>query len=532
MNRSLQAPLDTDLLFQIDEWIDEESFKRAFFISPEPPSGVKFKFGLYKIRVSFIGGLEDDKTYVVTVGAGFKDLQRNSMAESYTFAFSTGGKLDHGQINGRIVSRKPGLIAALYRLDELGKPVIRIPPEEKKKKSKREGEDGEPEAYDYKGEYLTQTGEAGDFSFSYISPGDYRLIVFDDKNDDRIYTPGDEALGLFWRDLTVNEDTTENVIVNAVVRAAEPPAIRGIDAKDSQRLELILNRNLEFLPEKRQVSVVDTFSGDTLETQKLYRHHLDSARIVLETDKQDSLEYKLKINGGKDFWGEALQDSFFFIGNAYGDTLPPALTEYSAYGDSTFGQLNLVISEPVYVSEMLKGISLPDTGLTEIEIAPEIILPGKYSFTSPSFIMGDTIFFEQNTLVDKNNNRGADSTFSILIFPFEEPTLKEETGSVSGEIVLNQAEEPQPELPVVVIFISEGSEIMRESVRGAGKFTIESVPKGYYTFEAFIDADANGRYNYGLLRPFTPPERYTIADQDTFRVRAGWETAGIKIEFK
>jgi hypothetical protein len=46
--------------------------------------------------------LASDRTYVITIGSGATDMQKNRMADSYQFAFSTGNKLNKGEIYGRV----------------------------------------------------------------------------------------------------------------------------------------------------------------------------------------------------------------------------------------------------------------------------------------------------------------------------------------------------------------------------------------------------------------------------------------------
>lgn len=500
-NGDLRVPLKSNIFITVDEWIDGDSFQNAFFISPEPPGEAKFKIGLHKLTVKFKGGFEPERTYVVTVGTRFKDLRRNEMEKSVTFAFSTGNRLDYGMVQGKIGGDKAGFLAALYHLEE------GIDPEEEK------------------GDYLTQSGSEGDFNLSYLPPGDYRLMVFSDKDGDRLYDPGEEELGLSWMDFAVNEDTSRFIFIKTAVRMSSPPHIQSIDARDCEHLAIIIDRQLEFLPDVEDISIVDTLSGDTPSVIEFYMHPLDSCRLILRTAPLDSVDYLLHISGGIDFWGEVMCDSLTFRGNAGRDTLAPALLEYTAEGDSLSGILELVISEPVVEDSLLLGISFPDSFSLKPTPDVEMVSPGRYLITSSQFISRDTIFFNQMALVDEAGNRGIDSTLNIVISPTAAIIESGETGEISGEMIYHGDER------IWILFMADGGEVLKRILDGPGPFRLDKIPAGSYTFEAFIDRNGNGRYDYGLLNPFIPAERYTVADQDTFRVRVRWETTGVVIKF-
>jgi len=537
VNRSINVSPKTEILVEYDEWIDENSFINSFFISPEPSGEIKFKIGLHKAKIKFKGGLDSARTYVVNIGTGLRDMRGNNLSSSYNFAFSTGSKLDHGMVHGRVAGDKSGYIAALYLLDDNGDPILDLKDITKWEKTKKGDDIGLPTAYDFKGEYMTQTAENGEFILNFLRPGYYRLLVFSDRNKDRIYSAREDELGLYCNDFGINEDTSAFSIVNTVARDPGPPSVSAVDAKDNHYLELVLDRALEFLPDIAEVTIVDSTKGDTLEIQDLYRHPFDSTRISIYTSEQDSVEYTVYLEGGIDFWGENAIDTISFSGNPASDTLAPVIVEFTAEGDSLSGQLKLQISEPVNSNSLLDGISMNDSIFSVDSVYSYETAPGIFSLSSKYFTFGDTIFLNQSKLIDKMGNSGVDSVLTIFINPIETTVKDAKTGSLSGLISYVKGAVPMHGVPeysdeVVLLLISEGSLIDRVTFAAPGKFSINGVPEAYYTFEGFIDENRNGRYDFGRLNPFIPAERYTIADEDTFRVRANWETSGVKIEFQ
>ena len=535
LDGSIFVPRDAVIEFKVDEWINGDSFKNAFFISPEPAEEAIFKIGLYKLKVIYKNGFDENTTYVVTIGTDFNDHNRNPLEESYTIAFSTGSKLDFGMVKGTIVGGVgTGYIAALYQLEYLNSysdsSEIEL------------GEDDDEEEireirriigpYYKKGKYLTQSGKDNSFSLPYIPPGDYRLIVFSDKDKDRVYDPGTEELGLAWTDVSINNDTSRVIVVLPITRMPEPPFIQNVEAKNHTQLNVLIDRPLEFLPILSDFSIVDTTTGEGLKLENLYRHPIDSSVIIVNTGLQDSSVYSLKVSGGKDNWGESMSDSIIFNGNAGADTLAPVIVEASVKADSSGGVLSFLLSENVDASELAAGLSLKDSSTLSESIEVKRIDNWTYEIASKRFIINDTIYFNQRFLKDNSGNTGLDSTILLPVQPYEDIAPQNDFGTLSGTLYFNDKIPDRSKGKFKIYAVSTDNKLYGRFLDTAGFFKLDSLPAGHYTLEAYLDADNNGRYNYGLLYPFIPPERYTVAKNDTFRVRSGWETDGAVIDFK
>lgn len=500
LDGAVNVPLKTGLIFEVDEWIESQSFKDAFFISPEPSGRTKFKIGLRRIKVRFTEGLEKDRTYIVTIGSGLRDLKRNTMAKSFTIAFSAGAEFDYGLVQGRVLGGKAGLLAALYSLNGGFVPA------------------------EIKGDFLTQTGADGRFSFPFIPPGRYRLAVFTDTDKNRLFDPETDALGLAPYDISVNEDTTTGICVKTVKRKHYPAKIRSAESSHRERIDLKLDRPLEYLPKLNEITIIDTVSIESVHLLNLWRHPADSARLVLAVSPLDSIQYRITIAGGVDFWGMQMLDSLDFRGTAQIDTAPPFLIQRSAKGDTAGGRLEIVTSEPIIRSELSQSVSLTDTTVKIYTLTFDSLSYCKYSAFSTAFNAGDSLIFRQRFLLDKAGNRGADSTFIIVVEPLPAPIDSGELGAVSGiSASLDTAS-------AVIVLFQSGKEVLRRRVEAPGQFILKAVPAGNYTVEAFIDRNRNGRFDYGLLEPFRFPEK-CVALEDTFRVRAKWETGGIILRF-
>jgi|GEM_PF-1287143 len=491
--------LNQRIEIEISEWYDEQSFEDAFFISPEPPGKIKFKFKLKKVIVSFPEGLSENRTYVVTIGSGFRDLNRNSMESSHTLVFSTGYEFAHGVIQGKVEGGKNlNLVAALYNLAE------------------------DYSLLEDKGEYLTQTGKEGDFSFGYLPPAEYRLFVFNDKDKDRLFNPGAEDLGLACRDFSVNEDTSEFVSILMGVTFDKPPIIAGIDAVNNKTIRLKLDRPLEFLPDITQIDVFDTLNQLQLRITDVIAHPVDSTRVILFTETQDSVTYSFKIFGGIDFLGMTMDDSLFFRGNIQSDTTAPQILQFLAESDSTGSLIKIFTSEETNTAKLREAVTFADTGRSKPEITVKKERYGVYSLKSPAIIAGDSIALNLQNLVDNYGNGGPDTVMIYVIAEMEKEEAEDNKGTISGKALFFGNE------PLVIILQQNKTEISQQVLYDSGVFKFANVNSGYYTFKAFIDRDANRRYDYGLWQPFRNAEKFVVI-ADSFRVRERWETTGVEI---
>ncbi|MBL7192177.1 Ig-like domain-containing protein [bacterium] len=492
--------LNTSIEIRVNEWYKSDSFRNAFFMSPEPESRIKFKFGLKKITVSFPGSLQPDQTYVMTIGADLADNQGNRMSHSYTSVFSTGWKLDYGLISGKAAEDKAGYIAALYPLDQDFLPLEK------------------------KGKYLTQSGEDGSFTLPYLPEGDYRLILFGDKDGDRIYDPGEEELGLPHCDIPVRNDSTKGLLIRTIKRDARPPMIRSVNPRNAETVEIVLDRKIEIPPSVKQIAIIDTLSGKPVDINRLYPHPVDSLRFILDTSALDTVKYMITISGGIDHWGMTMADTFFFTGVTEADTIAPALLEFEISSDSVDTRISVITSEPVVKNPLTRSVVTGDSLKDTLTFKVKEIFPGKYELKSAELAPGDTIHFRTGVLTDAAGNTAKDSVITRIVTPPPKPKEKLIGGSISGQLSFEGA-------GPVVIRLLKGNKSTAEIVRNMpGEFQFKDIESGFYSLEAFIDGDGSGRYSYGLLDPFTYSEKYTLA-ADSIRVRAKWETGGLLVKF-
>jgi len=86
---------------EFSEPVLEGPFSQSLFVSPPLPFEIDWR-DADVVRLMLQDTLRPQQTYVITIGAGTTDERDNKMKSSYSFAFSTGRKIDQGSINGKI----------------------------------------------------------------------------------------------------------------------------------------------------------------------------------------------------------------------------------------------------------------------------------------------------------------------------------------------------------------------------------------------------------------------------------------------
>ena len=177
--------------FKFNEYVDRRSFEESFNISPLPSGETIFNWSGKEVEINFSKPFEKNRTYVVTLNRDLKDLRGGNKANtSYSFAFSTGSKLDSGKIRGRVYTDKIDRIKILAYLKNRfspGKidPVVDIPA------------------------FISQPSEDGEYLFTNLPEGNFRLFAISDEDRNNLFGKEFELISVLPDDITLNADSLQ-----------------------------------------------------------------------------------------------------------------------------------------------------------------------------------------------------------------------------------------------------------------------------------------------------------------------------------
>lgn len=192
----INVPRDIkELRIDFDEYINLKDINKQLIISPPLkkikkilPSGIANKYLLIKWNDT----LQANTTYNFNFGNAIVDNNESNALQYYNFAFSTGDKIDDLFVTGELKSmfsdsekkaEESNLVVGLYQ---------------------------EKDSMDYRQKpyYITKADPDGYFELNYLSPGNYRLLAFEDSNSNSVYDAGKEKVGFLKEPITLDKSVS------------------------------------------------------------------------------------------------------------------------------------------------------------------------------------------------------------------------------------------------------------------------------------------------------------------------------------
>ncbi len=511
---AVNVPSGNSVTLYFSEHIKKPTRGEAIFISPRPTTPPRTKWSSDRVTITFADSFKTNQTYIISVGTQVKDLRGNKLDSALTLAFSTGPTIAEGRTAGLITDDKgrpkSGLLVGLYDPTALSAaPLI----------------DSVYPAY------VIPTNAEGLFSIGYLPDGEFRMIAFQDLNNNGRFNPGKEPFALPDRQIVIGGETPiEDLMLTLIVADTTTPEILAASETSNGLLRIRLSRNIDLKHLHENPDQCILTSADS--------SRVIPARALLEAaDAQESV-----IN----FVPGPLTDSVYTVTLTYDgarsavrfpgveigpveDETPPALVQIRPEGPPVFAEevrIDLTFSERLdtnlftaetfllkLVSDTLIPITLEWRDPLRLRLSPQSQLTGgRYRLDMTEF-----------ELADKAGNRLGDSSRVHYFNVIDSDSL----GSISGETSVSIAGKEND--LVRLTFQKVGGRAF-DLTTSPGVFRID-LPGGRYLMSGFIDSDGDSLKSSGSIVPYLPAETMA-AYPDTISVRARFETAGIQFEFR
>lgn len=497
------------------ERMDENSVQKALFISPPLDYEINWSGGDELTLELTSDSLQDNQTYVITVGSDAQDSRRNRMSESYQFAFSTGDKLDTGKISGKVFGLSKKDLVYIYAYELSSKDSI------------------DPRFQ--KARFLSQSGQEGVFELNYLPLKNYRVFVIEDQNKNLLLDAAYERIGFPTKDVSLdsahNEFSELNFILTKIDTTA--PFVSSARAVFNNTILLRASEELKELANEN-IIITDTLKNDTLKINGITNSNESGSQYFIFTDIQDSTAYyKMTVSTISDTNNnDQIEPSVvYFSGSNKKDTtkfqlnylIPPDSTDnYPIYSD-----IKLEFTLPVNTNSINKSVHFNtksnDTlnGIWKwrelkegIFKLPDYFKPGEnYTFTLQSGLV-ESVWGD--TLPD------------TLISHYISTTSDENYGTVSGRAMIDTTFFSKLHLNIQTVKGKKQKFKVDKKINNG--FKINWLPEGYYTLNGYIDLDNNNKWTAGKIEPFQFSEPIYFQN-DTIRVRKRWETSDVVFQF-
>ena len=167
---------EREFVIEFDEYIVLDNVMQNLLVSPPLKVKPEVNAKLKKVYVKGLDSLVENTTYIFDFGNSICDFNEGNRLNGFKYSFSTGDYIDTMIFEGRVLegfTMKP--IADRYVM--LFKDTLFS------------------SLYDNDCAYITKTDSNGWFAFSNIANSDYRVLVLDDKNQNKRYDLPTESIG-------------------------------------------------------------------------------------------------------------------------------------------------------------------------------------------------------------------------------------------------------------------------------------------------------------------------------------------------
>ena len=498
------------------KYVEKRSLKDAIFISPTIKGNIELDWSGHSVRVIFPEKLKDSTTYVITIGTDLVDYNnKNRMAESVTFSFSTGSKVDKKIISGKVFDEKPsGILIFAY------------------KKGKED-----PNPMKIKPDYISQAGNDGRYKIIGLAAGDYRVFAVYDQYRDFLYQPEQDKIGMSPRDVSFSEQDTLYSNLNFFLTKIDTSAPRILTSVMTDKMHILVNFSEPV--DSTCIRANNFFVYDSTAKKRTpmlfaYKGNTKPGEIVLVTSQNipEGNSNWFFADSIKDISGNMYRNDFsqLTVSTKLDTTkldiykyIPPNRTDRADFIDQKF---TFFLNDGVDTNQIKNVVSFTDTSGTPVifnikflDDASFRIEPLKSLEARKDYV----IKINFSKLTDAAGNR----LDSVYQYKFKTISGSDFTG-ISGvlkKVDLNKR-------PVLILQgIDADKNIYTLSLLTDNRFNIDRVTPGKYVLWAYLDVDSSGSYTFGSINPFKPAEEFSFYP-DTLDLKARWVQSDLLFEFK
>ena len=166
-----------------DEFVVLDNPMQKVLISPQISPSPEIIADLKTIKIKGLDSLKENTTYIIDFADAIKDYNEGNRLNGFSFAFSTGKNIDTMWYEGRVLDA--------FNLTPIANKFVLLYSNFDTSYMRSHTSD-----------YVTRTDSNGVFRFHNLVAKDYKLLVLDDKNQNKIYDLPNEGIGFSNKVLT------------------------------------------------------------------------------------------------------------------------------------------------------------------------------------------------------------------------------------------------------------------------------------------------------------------------------------------
>ena len=566
---TVNVSTDTEALrIEFSEYVERSTLSQSLSVTPTFERRPQFNWDGQAVEIQFPSALRDSTTYIFTFGTALSDARGVSLENPITIAFSTGPRINRGQIEGRVVNGRrgtaqQGVDVFAYALPpgaEAVRPLPDVP------------------------SYRTQTGEEGRFSFDYMREAPYYVVALRDNNRNRQADPQEPVAVPPRRTLRADSGAAMVPVPWLLAqRDTTAPRLQEVRPVSQQRFRVRFNEPVRLgMRQLADWTVRDSTDGTRVETQGVHSAPNRPNTVVVRTAALSDARYLLPLRRGAvvDTVGRPLvPDTARFRAVPRPDTVRTRFQGFAPTGlgrDSTGARPLLPDVQPGVrfnqapdSAALREGVAVRDTtgtpqsfalatdNGTTYRLRPDPPLaPGQVvdvTVAGRAFARPDTTYrrrFRRVTdrvlgalagrarvadtarAMQPGQGQGGVDTTAARQGPLSADSIRSDSVAIPADSVEQEARRARPDSArddgsVAVELTAVESSVPvapRQVTTPPGRpFEFTELPEGQYRFRAYLDRNGNGRWDAGHIQPYVPAEPVTWLEEPV-EARPRWTT--------
>ena len=438
------------------------------------------------LEIEWDEDLKENTTYNFNFGNAIADNNEGNVLPYFNFVFSTGDKLDSLNISG---IEKSGYVFTKDKNDPKRNFVVGL------------YQVKDTMDYGKKPYYITKADEDGYFELNNLAKGKYRLIAFDDADQNLVPTAGKEEIFFQEKDL----DLYQNISNMEIRTLPSKNAVKFVEYKELPSGFLLkFEGNPERVDIQSEIEILKDYKVE-------HRKFSDSAFVWFDTKKLNlsgknsnvGLKFSYRADGLKGVispFYKASSEKEFSISNSIGTSIPPI--------NKLVLEANKVITEIRPEKWILKEDSavvrdfkakISEDNSRKIKIESKFVNGKKYELIIPQGTM-DTYYETLSKTYQFN-------------FEVEKP---EKFGSVEFRL------KEKPKNTFWLQLLNTQNDVKYSQRVDSQNVKFEALPPAKYTARILVDDNGNGIWDAMDFKNFKPAEDVFIYNK-ILEIRPLWE---------
>jgi len=504
---------DDYIEFEFSEYVDKRSFKEAIFISPTIDEQLEIDWSGKSVEIAFPKGLKTDVTYVVTIGTDVVDVNnKNRMANSYSFSFSTGDKIDKRTVVGKVYGKDiEGTLIFAYKFNYDTVNYLAKKPD-----------------------YISQIGKDGSYKLNGLAEAVYRIFAVRNQLRDFIYHSDQDFIGMPFENISLTGDDSSFTGLNFFINKIDTLRPRLISSIMTDRYHILVTLTEDCdssIYKANNYFIYDSTSNSRLNIDYCYKGNTkkDEFILVQKNELNPANRYylfaKKLIDINKNIFENDWRE---LIISDKPDTTTPKLykkiPDRNAIIDFINPKFIFYFDDAIQNKQITNAVQFEDTLKNKIPFEIQF-LDDATLVVKPLSNMKPDRRFEIKIDLSKFTDAAGNKIDSIYSLKFSTISGIEFTG-LSGRI--------KTSLDNVTLVLQNVKDLNISYTTKRDKtsaFNFIRIQPGAYALWYYSDRDSSGTYDFGYPHPFKYAEEFYY-NQDTVKLRPRWSITDYNISAK